>query len=143
MNETNGNGLPVPHTESGGHRVARVASGRARAGAPTKVAGSIGVYEGEFPHGVGRLLAERQRCGMSFDEAWTPDLTQAAKDAGFTWKSQPGHAESSLSFAKRHFRAAFNDEPTSMYCVVTTCVALQINQYGLCPDHANYEGDDE
>lgn len=120
----------MPHGESGLYRDSRMHK-RALAGARVE-------YDGTFPDGIGELLAERQARGMTFDEAWTPDLDKAAKAAGFTWKSQPGHAESSLSFAKRHFRAAFENVETSMYCVVTTCTNLQINQYGLCPDHADY-----
>ena len=118
-----------PHGDAGLYRDSRM---QARA-----LAGGRVEYDGDFPDGIGALLADRQERGMTFDEAWTKDLDEAAKKAGFTWKSQPGHAESSLSFAKRHFRAAYEGVETSMYCVVTTCTSLTINIYGLCDEHAD------
>lgn len=91
-----------------------------------------------FPFGVAEYLAECREDGLSFEEAWTRDLDRAAIARGFTWKSRIGHVEASLPFARRHFRAAYVGELSHLYCVVTTCVELTCDEYGLCDVHATY-----
>lgn len=93
----------------------------------------------DFPFGVAEELARLRDEGFDFDRAWARiDADRRARDAGFTWKSREGHVEASLPFAKRHFRAAFENESPHSYCVVTTCVELTCDEYGLCDVHATY-----
>lgn len=71
----------------------------------------------DFPYFVADYLVECRDAGLTFDEAWTDDLDEAAKAAGFGWQQHPFTVETSLSFAKRHLRAAYELRDTPRYCI--------------------------
>lgn len=80
----------------------------------------------DFPYNVAEYLIECQAHGMTFDEAWTRDLSIAARDAGFSWKQQPFAVEASVPFMLRHLRAAYEGRDTMRYCV-EDCVYLAVD----------------
>ena len=116
---------------------------RASAGASARARAHAGIEPVDFPVGVGAYLIQCREWGFTFEEAWTPDLVKAALRAGFKDYARRIGEESALSFAKRHFKAAYEGRDTSSYCVVMQCAELQLNKYGLCSAHANYEGNDD
>lgn len=70
----------------------------------------------DFPYHVAEYLDECRQHGLSFDDAWTPELDEAAKANGFSWKQQPFTVETTLDFTKRHLRAAYELRDTPRYC---------------------------
>lgn len=98
------------------------------------------ITSSEFPFGIAAELAELRAEGLGFDDAWKAiNADVRARDAGFVWRSHRGHAEASLPFSKRHFRAAYERNLARSYCVVTTCVEFSCDEYGLCSLHATYK----
>lgn len=70
----------------------------------------------DFPWNVGDYLVECRERGLTFDEAWTVDLDRAAREAEWTWTQLPYTVETTLAFAKRHLRAAYEGRDTPRYC---------------------------
>lgn len=92
----------------------------------------------DFPFGVADYLDECRARGMTFDEAWTKELDDAARAAGFGWQQHPSTVESALTFAKRHLRAAYERRDTPRYCD-GDCGYLAIDG-DHCLFHAQREG---
>lgn len=70
----------------------------------------------DFPYNVADYLADCLRRGIEWEDAWTIELDEAAKLAGFSWKQQPFTVETALDFAKRHLRAAYEGREALRYC---------------------------
>ncbi len=90
----------------------------------------------DFPYNLADYLAECRIAGLTFDQAWTRRISEAARDAGFSWKQQPFAVEASVPFMKRHLRAAYEGYETMRYCVEENCNYLAVigDQCAICAD---------
>jgi hypothetical protein len=105
-----------------------------------RVSQGVSVKEGEFPYGVADVLRyARDVKGMTFDEAWAElELDREARLAGFgRTNRRPFSVESTLSFAKRHLRAAYDRTPTMRYCEEDCPYLAVIDNH--CAIHAHDE----
>lgn len=95
-------------------------------------------FDPVFPFGVADYLARCRDRGMTFEEAWTRELDDAAKAAGFSWQPRPFVIESTLHFVRRHFRAAYEGVSPLRYCDHDDCVYLALFD-GHCALHVHAE----